>query len=227
MINESTVSLPTALSGSNNEIDLGASECLHCGLPVPNCESEVRDADRFCCQGCRTVYTIIQSHGMGRFYDFRTEGLWKGRQPKSTLKRYIELDDPTFLKNHCHSMGEGVFETQFYLEGVHCAACAWLVEKLPKMVAGVVISYLNLRTSIVSLKWYASSVNLSEIARKLDDLGYPPHPAKNHKTRSIRIREDRRHILRIGVAGALAGNIMLNGHCHVCGIVHRDSSRVQ
>ena len=209
MINDSTASTPSVLSLSKLDFCRSNVKCLHCGQPVPDLESHSRTDERFCCEGCRSVYTIIQSHGMGRFYDFRNEGLWKGSQPKSTLKHYTEFDDPTFLRTHCKPTENEVFETQFYLEGVHCAACVWLVEKLPNMVFGVVRSHLNLRTSILSLKWHAASVKLSEIAQKLDKLGYPPHPAKNNTTRSLRIREDRQHILRLGVAGALAGNIML------------------
>ena len=61
------------------------------------------NGERFCCEGCRSVHAIIQSHGMGRFYEFRKEGLWKGIKPRTRAKSYQELDDPTFQKKICKS----------------------------------------------------------------------------------------------------------------------------
>ena len=51
-------------------------------------------------------------------------------------------------------------------------------------------------------------MRLSQIAGTLDSLGYPPHPAKDIKTRQMRRDEDRRLLIRIGVAAACVGNVM-------------------
>ncbi|MEC9373184.1 MAG: HAD-IC family P-type ATPase, partial [Planctomycetota bacterium] len=60
-----------------------------------------------------------------------------------------------------------------------------------------------------SITWDPASVQLSRIAQTLNSLGYPPHPARDASARRARSREDRQWIIRIGVAGALAGNVML------------------
>jgi len=52
-------------------------------------------------------------------------------------------------------------------------------------------------------------VELSAIARRLDGLGYPPHPSRGARARDLRRAEDHRFMVRIAAAGALAGNVML------------------
>ncbi|MDX1564935.1 MAG: cation-translocating P-type ATPase, partial [Phycisphaeraceae bacterium] len=49
----------------------------------------------------------------------------------------------------------------------------------------------------------------SRIGRTLAALGYRPHPVRDRDRRQVRKLEERRHLLRIGLAGALAGNVML------------------
>ncbi len=99
---------------------------------------------------------------------------------------------------------------ELYLEGVHCAACVWLVEKLPEVVPGVIES----ASGHASLVWYAcvgtrTGFSLSHVARMLDSLGYPPHPAKDVQARELaETEEDRKFLIRIGVAAACAGNVM-------------------
>ena len=65
-----------------------------------------------------------------------------------------------------------------------------------------------MRRAIVEVRWDPQVVKLSQIAGTLDSLGYPPHPAKDIKTRQMRRDENRRFLIRIGVAAACVGNVM-------------------
>ncbi len=82
------------------------------------------------------------------------------------------------------------------------------MEKLPQVLPGVIESRLDMRRSLVRIRWRDERVGLSRIARMLDSLGYPPHPARDVRAREIRRREDHRFLIRIGVAAACAGNVM-------------------
>ena len=99
--------------------------------------------------------------------------------------------------------------TELYLEGVHCASCVWLVERIPLVVPGVIRAELDVRRSLAVLEWDLSAVPLSVIARTLDSLGYPPHPFRGVARDAMRRKEDRAMLVRIGIAGAIAINIML------------------
>jgi Cu2+-exporting ATPase len=113
-----------------------------------------------------------------------------------------------FRDLYCQTLADGVQATELYLEGVHCAACVWLVEKLPQVLPGVIESRLDMRRCLVRIRWLDERVKLSRIAGMLDSLGYPPHPARDVRARELRRREDHRFLIRIGVAAACAGNVM-------------------
>ncbi len=182
--------------------------CTHCGLPVPAGLIEPNAAEQFCCNGCRAVYAVIHQCGLDRFYKLREAAGADGQAARTTNRQYAEFDDPVFRELYFREAIDGSTSAELYLEGVHCAACVWLVEKLPQVLPGVVVSRLDLRRSLLRVTWDDERVHLSRIARTLDSLGYPPHPAKDAAARELRKQEDRRFLIRIGVAAACAGNVM-------------------
>jgi Cu2+-exporting ATPase len=106
-------------------------------------------------------------------------------------------------------MPSGLATVELYLEGVHCAACVWLVEKLTVVVDGVAEVRLDLGRSLATVTWNPETTPLSEVARFLDSIGYPPHPFRGVEARDMARREERALLIRIAVAGAIAGNVML------------------
>lgn len=183
--------------------------CDHCGLDVPRGLVEPEAELQFCCNGCRTAYDVIHGSGLEAFYRIQERGASEGIPASTTGRQYAELDDQAFRDAYTKVVSEGVRSTELYLEGVHCAACVWLVEKLPRVSPGVIEARLDMRKSLVRVTWDESVVNLSRVARTLDSLGYPPHPARDAAARESRIREDRAFLIRLAVAGAVAGNVML------------------
>jgi P-type Cu2+ transporter len=182
--------------------------CSHCGLPVPSGLIQPGEDLQFCCRGCSTVYQVIRSCGLERFYRLREAAPGVAQPARTTNRAYSEFDDEVFRNLYYRTLPDGSLAVEFYLEGVHCAACVWLVEKLPQVQSGVIESRLDLRRAIVEVRWDPNLVKLSRIAATLDSLGYPPHPAKDIKTRQMRRDEDRRFLIRIGVATACVGNVM-------------------
>lgn len=183
--------------------------CTHCGLPVPAGLIEAGAARPFCCGGCRAVYELIHECGLERFYRLRGQDNWSGAASRATGARYDDFDHERFLALHCRAAASGLPSVELRLEGVHCAACVWLLEKLPRVAAGVVEARLDLRRASLQLVWDPRLISLSAIARHLDRLGYPPHPARGTTARELRRTEERRFLIRIAVAGAAAGNVML------------------
>jgi Cu2+-exporting ATPase len=183
--------------------------CAHCGLPVP-AERVVDGADKlFCCSGCEAVYRVIGEAGLSRYYDLRAADLERVLEPASpSAATFSELDDPEFLRLHASDAGGGK-AVDLYLEGVHCAACVWLVEKLPDLVAGVRSVRLDFGRSVASIEWDPKVTKLSAVARTLDRFGYVPHPYRSATRRSLAKGEERSMLIRMGVAGAAAGNTML------------------
>lgn len=183
--------------------------CWHCGLPVPRGLVAAGASRQFCCAGCETAWGVINGCGLDRYYRLRAEMETSPAPARGQGRAYEEYDDPVFHRLYVGRRPDGLLETELYLEGVHCAACVWLVEKLPAVLGGVVESRLDFGRRVVRIAWSEAGPALSRIARTLDTLGYPPHPAKDVNARSVRRAEERRMLVRIGVAGAAAGNAML------------------
>jgi Cu2+-exporting ATPase len=175
--------------------------CAHCGLPLPVAPVVV-DATRFCCLGCSSVFAAIHGAGLGAFYASR-EGV-EGPRARPAGRRFAELDDPSASADF-ETHPDGSLSTELRLEGVHCAACVWLVENLPRVVAGVREARLDFGRQSAWVHWEPTRVSLSAIGAGLDRLGYTPH-APGVK---ISTTPDRSLLMRLGVAGAIAGNVML------------------
>jgi Cu2+-exporting ATPase len=187
-------------------LDGDPEACAHCGLPVPEGERTFGAAPQFCCGGCLTAYEILHSHGLDRFYDLPER---RGVAVRPSGRAYAEFDHPAFHALYVRELTNGLARVELYLEGVHCASCVWLVERVPMIVPGVVRAELQVRRSLVTIEWRPESVPLSSVARALDRLGYTPHPYRGVEREAMRRREDRAMLVRIGVAGAIAINVML------------------
>jgi len=153
------------------------------------------------------VHGAITAAGADRFYRLRPAE--SGRPAKPSERGYQEMDHPGFQRLQVRAQPDGLLATELYLPQVHCAACVWLLERLPFMEPAVAEARLDLRRGLLALRWDPVQATLSSLARRLDSLGYPPHPASAARQRVQRRTEDRRQLLRIALAGALAGNVML------------------
>ena len=183
-----------------------AATCAHCGLDVPGGLIEANEASQFCCGGCRAAYSILHEHGLDHYYDFPERRVAPVR---ASGRRFEEFDHAVFRELYVRPLPNGLAEVELYLEGVHCASCVWLVERAPLMIPGVVRAELEIRRSLARVVWDPSSVRLSSIAETLDSLGYTPHPFRGVARDTMRRGEDRAMLVRIGVAGAIAINVML------------------
>lgn len=210
---------PTRTADGVTEAERSAAPtaCTHCGLPVPRGLIREGEDKQFCCHGCEAVYAVIHQMGLDSYYTLKQRQGEASQPAKTTGAGYAAFDHEAFTERCCEDRADGLRSTAFYLEGVHCAACLWLVEKLPGVVPGVVESRLNIHKSLVRLTWDPARVGLSKIASALDSLGYPPHPARDVAAGAMVRKENRRELIRIGVAGAAVGNAMILAVCLYAG----------
>ncbi|MEL7473078.1 MAG: heavy metal translocating P-type ATPase [Planctomycetota bacterium] len=184
-------------------------ECAHCGLDVPAALFNDERDEQFCCIGCEMAFDTILACGLDEYYALRDK-LGGERQPANAAEsRFTSFNDPEFAKRHVKGEPDGSLHAEVYLEGVHCAACLWLVEKLPEVVPGLLASQLDLGRRTATLRWDPAHARLSEVAHALSKFGYTPHPIEPSEAREARRAEDRGFLIRIGIAAACAGNVML------------------
>lgn len=194
---------------STNHPPSNEVSCDHCSLPVPAGLIEPEAELQFCCAGCSAVWNAIHGSGLGNYYKLRASQGVDGERARITGRGYGEFDDPSFKELHVEELADGTHATVFLLEGVHCAACVWLIEKFPSVHPGVVEARLDFGRRTAEVRWRPEQTELSAIAQGLDRLGYPPHPFRGGEEEKQRRLEVRGQLIRIGVAGALAMNCML------------------
>lgn len=183
--------------------------CEHCDLPVPkHCLEEAADF-QFCCGGCRVAYEMIHGCGLEDYYRLRSQSAHDRQRASGVESQYTAYDTDSFRAKYATTTLVGLDAIELRLEGVHCAACVWLVEKLPHILPGVIESKLALASSRVNIVWDQATINLSHIAATLDKLGYAPHPARDKQGQQSRDAAERKRLVNLGIAGALAGNNML------------------
>lgn len=180
--------------------------CAHCGLTVPRGVVEPGEARQFCCVGCRTAFTLLHEGGLEGYYELPER---REKRVSTTGRSFGEFDHPAFQDLYVRKLGDGRSRVELYLEGVHCASCVWLVERVPLLIPGLARAELDVRRSRAVIEWDPQSVPLSRVAQVLDSLGYTPHPFRGARRDELRRHEDRRSLADLGIAGALAVNVML------------------
>lgn len=186
-----------------------AVACSHCKLPVPAGLVVPGAVEQFCCNGCSMVWQLLHAEGLDAFYRICQSVDSQPLQANSVVEDCLEFDDPVFQSTYVRRLPNGLSEVRLMLEGMHCAACVWLVEKLPLLCQGVQDCRAQLLSRQVLLRWNQEQLPLSTIARQLSQLGYACHPSSDTQRATLQRKEMREHLLKLGVAGLCAGNSML------------------
>lgn len=184
----------------------GATACYHCGETCPD-ETIALDNKVFCCEGCKTVFEILNDNGLCRYYDI-DENAGISLKGKAQAE-YAFLDD-TEVRERMVDFTDGEHtKVTFYLPQIHCASCIWLLENLYKLSDGVLESKVNFLKKEIYITYQESVTSLRKIVELLASIGYAPSVNFSDLDKEERPVIDRRFFYRLGVAGFVFGNIML------------------
>ncbi len=180
--------------------------CYHCG---EDCKDEhiIFDDKSFCCEGCKTVYEILNSNGLCQYYDLdENAGIsLKGR----AQAEYAYLDDPEVVARLISFTDGTKAKVTFYLPQIHCASCIWLLENLYKLNDGVLDSKVNFVKKEIYLTYAEGVITLRKIVELLASIGYAPAISLSDLDTDKKPLIDRSFYYKLGVAGFAFGNIML------------------
>ncbi|MEQ9468058.1 MAG: heavy metal translocating P-type ATPase metal-binding domain-containing protein [Ekhidna sp.] len=180
--------------------------CHHCGDP---CDESIKSDDHtFCCYGCRAVYELLEQSNLGQYYSETSQENKSISQVKAERK-YAFLDNEDIKQQLLRFKSEDVSVMKFFLPGIHCSSCIYLLEHLSKLEPAVLRSEVNFVKREVVITFDHSKKSLRDIAVLLSQLGYPPDislesldKTKNHVSKS-------NLGTKIAVAGFCFGNAML------------------
>ncbi len=183
--------------------------CAHCALPVPSGLIEANQPRQFCCHGCKAAWQLIHDEELTGYYAICEQLDTAPPTAVDQSHTFDEYDHPAFTERYVRNLPGGQAETRCLVSGLHCAACVWLLEKLPRLVPGVLEARVDLARRAIRIRWDRQCVSLSSVARRLADLGYSIRPAEPAARSVLEHRENRAQLIRLAVAGACAGNAML------------------
>ncbi|KAA6187084.1 heavy metal translocating P-type ATPase [Thiohalocapsa marina] len=184
--------------------------CFHCGLPADAAVREsarVAGAERvFCCNGCKSVCQAIHAAGLEGFYRRTPEGEILGPPPEPP-KQLALYDLDEVQEEFVDGLGE-TREINLLVEGIHCAACVWLIENGLAAMPGVEEARVNLTGRRLRLKWDNRRLKLSRVLRRLAEIGYAAVPFDPDAAEGSLKRENRALLYRMAFAGFGMMNLM-------------------
>lgn len=193
-------------------------KCFHCGDLCLTQRYKIEDKF-FCCNGCLTVYQIIQSGGLADYYDLTQN---PGITPEVSASYYDFLDQETIQKEALLYQDKNLAISEFEVPGIHCSSCIWLLENLTSLDKGVIKSEVNFFDKKLKISFHPFKTSLRRVAELLSTLGYPPFfnlHEKQEKTKRLKSK-NRKLLFQIGIAGFCFGNIMLLAFPHYLNVSH-------
>lgn len=189
--------------------------CYHCGLPMPAGAAggavTLTQDDQvypFCCQGCAGAFQWIHAANLGAYYA-RRERTVQGCRPDRQAAHLPRLvDSPDFQKPYVRHV-HGLREIHLMLKGIHCTACIWLNESVLRTLPGVVQAHVNFATQRGVVRWDPDQIALSGILEAIQRIGYHAEPYDPAAIEHHHRRQNRDLLMRMGVAGFGAANVML------------------
>ncbi len=186
--------------------------CYHCGEPIPTGSDfkvdilgETRD---MCCVGCEAVATTIVESGLTSYYQYRTESADRVDLVPDELKQ-LELYDNKDVQAEFVQTKDDALQATLSLEGVSCAACAWLIEKQLNQIDGVVSIRVNTSTHRAMLAWDDSKVSLSTLLTALHNIGYKAAPFEADTQERQYHNTMKQYLYRLGIAGLATMQVMM------------------
>ncbi|MCA9183325.1 MAG: heavy metal translocating P-type ATPase metal-binding domain-containing protein, partial [Planctomycetales bacterium] len=163
----------------------------------------------FCCNGCRGAYELIHGWGLEDYYALRDTLSPGGGLAVVGAGRYQELDDPSLMgRSAPQPANDGLLTCRLAVAGLHCGACAWLIERSARLVPGWNSARVRLNDHTMDVIFDPRQTKLSRIATTLDTLGYRVAPLADSERADRATAENRRLLVQIAIAGFCAANAM-------------------
>ncbi len=174
--------------------------CRHCGTPLSDARSQ---AAGFCCAGCAYVHRLVHEHDLGGYYRIKDPVTTPADAAVFQPRDYAWLEE---AQRAAETAASGrTPELILELQGVSCAGCIWLIERLFQQRPGAREAMANPQLGSLRLRWTAGEFNAADFARQLQSFGYLLGPWDADRADP----ESRDLVRRIGLCVAFGMNVML------------------
>lgn len=161
----------------------------------------------FCCNGCQGVYHLLKEDGLESFYD--KLGNKSIAPPISNDKDASKFDLESFEKRFVQTLDNGLKKVDLIIEGIHCAACIWLNEKVLYDTKGIIEANINFTNNKAKIVWDESHIKLSQIIEKIRSIGYNAYAYDPKIADEKATKAQRSYFIKMMVAVFATLNIMM------------------
>ena len=183
--------------------------CYHCGLEMSESEAVWFDDKPFCCNGCKTVYEILNQNKLSQYYTINENpGIKTDQIDEGIKQKYAYLDEPEIEKKLLEFDDGNIKIVNFYIPNIHCSSCIWVLEHLDKLNPDINHSEVNFPTKNVRITYNGSKISLREVVEILASIAYPPLISLEDLNQDKK-KSDKKLLYQLAIAGFAFGNIML------------------
>lgn len=190
-------------------------QCYHCDQSIPvnfQCSLYIQGLEKFfCCYGCHAVTQTLLDFNLSDYYQYRDSPNPRAEQlPENFLQDLARYDQPAYQQQISIMHPEdNSHEILLMIQGIHCAACIWLIEKRLSQITGIKKISVNLTTQRAMILWHESQIKLSKIIEIIYRLGYQALPDLQIEQNKISRQEKKQALIRVGLSGLIMMQVMM------------------
>ncbi|WP_346862189.1 heavy metal translocating P-type ATPase metal-binding domain-containing protein [uncultured Draconibacterium sp.] len=187
--------------GKQNE-----NSCIHCGADCGK-NPVVWNNLKFCCNGCLTVYQLLNENKLYNYYKLdETPGI-KVEATTEFGNKYAFLDNEEVKAKLISFTENDISKVKFYIPVIHCASCIWLLEHLQKLHSGIKHSFVNFTRKEVDITFDETKISLRQLVELLSSIHYIPDLSQSLSDKTDD-KSYKKLLYKIGVAGFVFINVM-------------------
>ncbi|WP_457609682.1 heavy metal translocating P-type ATPase [Lutibacter sp.] len=183
---------------------MSLNSCYHCGADCGK-KPILFNEKKFCCNGCKTVYEILNVNELNCYYDLQAT---PGTVPAEIKGKYNYLENEDIIEKLLEFCDGETSVVEFFIPSIHCSSCIWVLENLNKLNGGVATSMVNFPKKTLRITFKNKETSLKQLVELITSIGYEPYisledaDAKKNKV-------DKKLIYQVSIAAFAFGNIML------------------
>ena len=181
------------------------TKCYHCGNDCKEGDSIVFDFKDFCCNGCKTVFEILNENELTCYYDFEQS---PGKIPEEIQGKYDYLDNESISEKLYEFYTDTTCIITLNIPHIHCSSCIWVLENLHKLNKNINSAQVNFPKKTVRIVFDRTLISLKSVVILLNSIGYDPYISLESAQINKENASDKSLTYKLGVAGFAFGNIM-------------------
>ncbi len=180
-----------------------SENCFHCGQEIEK-ERILFDEKTFCCNGCKSVYEILNTNNLSNFYELNKRA---GIRPDESSSQFEYLDTQEIFDKVTDFSEGGTSLVTFKIPVIHCSSCIWLLESLHTLNKNIKYSQVNFTRKTLQISFNHNELKLSELANFLTNLGYKPVISLETADKNVE-HLDKSLLVKFAIAAFAFGNGM-------------------